>query len=121
MNKETLTALHASIKHWKANAEAQLSDVSISSTDCALCNMFIVYGCHGCPIAKHTEQRICKGTPHANAAIALSEWYDDPDSQACREAFQSAALAEVEFLKSLRPSWRNKISNLGTKLFENFS
>ena len=113
MNPETLQALKASIRHWRANARAECwDDVSIGPGACALCGMYNAGGdkgpCAGCPVAERTGQPHCIGTPYSAAYRALGEWEraslnDDPSRDMARVNYQNEALREVNFLVRLLP------------------
>lgn len=111
MNDEILTALETSIKHWEENAEAEnFYNADLSPSSCALCEKFrlnvSLKACRGCPIEIKTGRINCAGTPYADASHAYEVWSNDVDESndpKHRAAFQAAARAEVEFLKSLRP------------------
>ena len=106
MDSKTLKALKASIAKWERNAEAtKTSDVVLGVSDCPLCNLFWKLdrdeSCVGCPIFSQGHFR-CGGTPYDEAELCHSQWDDDGDAES-RDAFQAAAQAEVDFLKSLLP------------------
>lgn len=99
MDDETREALEKSIKHWEENVEAAEDgeEISIDIYACALCvRFFHRLNCQGCPIKEATGQRVCKGTPYEDAVEAV----EDNDY----EAVLTASRAELEFLKSLRPT-----------------
>jgi hypothetical protein len=108
MDDRTRAALEASIEHWEENAAAQRYwDTDLSSEGCALCVLFrgewdSPDECSGCPIAEATGQITCKGTPYDAASDAKDAWFDGADKEQ-RDAFRTAARAEVDFLKSLLP------------------
>ena len=86
MNKETLKALKASIKHW------QIDPAPMWATDCALCIRF-PYNCGKditrtaeiCPVSKQTERMHCGGTPYTSEPTIIER------------------RAEIKFLQSLLP------------------
>lgn len=103
MDERTLTALKASIKHWEENVAAVVpNEASTGPEECALCQEFNNSrdGCDGCPVAKHTEETLCDGSPYELADTALRKWQNGLGT---REQWQSAAQAELDFLKSLLP------------------
>jgi len=75
MNEDQREALQASIRHWGSvvKQEARGEPLSIGTDFCPLC----MYGqqqvdlgrcaciCDACPIAQHTRQYSCMGTPYA--------------------------------------------------------
>lgn len=101
MTPEALKALKESIKHWEENVAAEKpNDASIRWLDCALCRNFFVNGdCFGCPINDITG-RSCGGTPYFDAEAALFLWRKGDGDVAL---WRTAAQAELDFLKSLRP------------------
>lgn len=94
MTPEALTALTASIEHWKKNL-ADPENARTGVTECALCALFFDNRCSGCPVARRTGVTACRGTPYAAAAEAgeIEDW----------PAFDIAAKAEIEFLERLLP------------------
>lgn len=111
---EEVEALEDSIAHWEDNAKVtQPYQASLSSKACALCeyssrypNNEIVQGddvdlgdCAACPVAKHTGEGSCSGTPYVAAHRALRSWLTNVDSLACLSSFQAAAQQEVDFLR----------------------
>lgn len=106
MNKETLAALDASIKHWEENARAETpEEANVDGRACALCNMFNDLrsgdiSCRRCPVMWATGWRSCAGTPYQRAAIAFYDW---SSGHAVADQFREAALAELNFLKAIRP------------------
>lgn len=103
MDAATAEALEKSIAHWKENAEAERrGEVSFGPRACALCRNFWGNNCIGCPVSMATDLTGCRGSPYADAIDALLSWEPDPFNGAARDAFRTAALAEVAFLESLR-------------------
>ena len=100
MDAKILTALEASIKHWEENA-ADVEKATPGSHDCALCGLFYRLGCKGCPVANKTANTLCNGSPYEAFS---SEWIDRRRSS----ILTRAALAEVRFLKLLRPKAKAK-------------
>ncbi|MDO6966935.1 hypothetical protein [Rhizobium alvei] len=96
MDERTLEALKASIANWERNAKVEkMEDAKLGVINCPLCNMFWLDDCKGCPVAKNTGTRLCAKTPYHDA--------EDELENGNIESFRKAALAEVEFLKSLLP------------------
>lgn len=102
----TLTALKASIRHWEENVAAETpGKVKLGSRDCALCRAFQTWSrgqtsnCAGCPVAAKTGQHGCEGTPYRDAVFAHDKWDDAGD----KNAWRTAAQAELDFLRSLLP------------------
>lgn len=108
MPAETLAALKASIAKWERNAVAESwREASIGFISCALCSLYYS-SCVGCPVMESTGVRGCVKTPYEDVESARNAWMfcmqrGGSESQA-REAFRTAARAEVEFLKSLLPT-----------------
>lgn len=102
MDRRTLTALNASIKHWEENVAAEKpEDATFSPNDCALCRIFFEeIFCGNCPVAVRTGQGCCGGTPYYDAVDAHEDWQDCVGSRA---AYREAARRELAFLKSLLP------------------
>lgn len=103
MDERTLTALKASIEHWRRLETGQRKpEEAIGSSHCPLCYEFnsdIDEMCVGCPVFAYTGEPLCYGTPYY-AASAISnqdpEGLDSPD-------FKFAADIERAFLESLLP------------------
>lgn len=94
-------ALMASIEKWERNAQAKTyDDVMIGPNHCALCRIYLDNDCTGCPISSHTNKKYCKDTPYLDCEGAFDDW-DLPLSRQrkCRNNFQAAARAEVDFLR----------------------
>ena len=111
MNKHTLTALKASIKHWEENVAAENpKDSNAHGSSCPLCLVFNKETCTGCPVKLETGFDRCDRTPWARA---YSAWYDWLCStietlsaitiQRRKQKWRMAARAELKFLKSLLP------------------
>ena len=115
MPPKTLTALKASIRHWRENASAEYwDDVSIGPGACALCEKFHpheVPPCVGCPVAERTGQPYCIGTPYEAAERAADAWGDYRYKTAVesRAVWREAAQAELDFLISLLPAGESPI------------
>jgi hypothetical protein len=101
MDAKTLKALKASIAKWERNVAAETPrDALTGSDDCPLCALFFRSNCNGCPVEDRTGKPVCRDTPYEFADRMLWQWeYFDGS----RERWQSAAQAEVDFLKSLLP------------------
>lgn len=127
MDPKTEEALDASIKHWKDICHAApTGEVSIRSSACALCQLFIsaTGNCGGCPVVRATGVDGCRDTPYINANIAWKNWqsrlydYEHAELAASPQPFallkrrleeahfESIAVAkeELAFLRSLKPS-----------------
>lgn len=101
MDSKTLKALKASIAKWEKNVEAETpDDVKLGAQNCPLCALFNGNDCEGCPVAERAGAEFCDNTPYSGASIEAVNWEYRGSS---REDFQTAARAEVDFLKSLLP------------------
>lgn len=108
MNRNTLTALRKSIKHWEENlSAARPQDASTGSLACALCEQFLgkvsdkfPYGCAGCPVAERIGKPVCAMTPWR---VAYNTWSAWKRGRGRGVAFRNACRAEIKFLKSLLP------------------
>lgn len=101
MPPATLSALRASIKHWRENVNAEKpEDVKLGVDYCPLCSVFYNEGCRGCPVSNKTERGYCGGSPYEDAANAHNDW---EDAVIHRTTYQAAAQAELDFLISLLP------------------
>ena len=101
MPPKTLAALQGSITKWRcvlAGADEH------GWQDCPLCELFLLgpdgrpkkYDedpCKGCPIAAHTEQKYCKGSPY-------NAWQECAGTE---KELTRLAQAELDFLISLLP------------------
>ena len=107
MTPEALTALQASIEHWKRLADSVPSEDAAEqpySGDCPLCQAFAsepVEGCNNCPIRLKTGRHACMGTPYWRAEGA---WVGYRRGNTALSDWQAAARAELEFLQSLLPT-----------------
>ena len=126
MDDRTLTALKASIEHWRENESALgADDASVSATDCALCFMFHTNRldtCKGCPVSEATGDIFCDLSPYEEASKAYKYWSKVKDWDMwsdrywltstnhkfiecwrARENFLLAARDERQFLEGLLP------------------
>lgn len=101
MNKATLKALRASIKHWEENVAAETPEnASVDAAYCALCRKFYKdHLCIGCPVMTNTGFSCCENSPYENANDKLYDW----EIGGSRANWRRAAKKELEFLKSLLP------------------
>lgn len=103
MDERTAEALEASIKHWEENREVSKPEqAKIDANDCALCNLYVLDGCEGCPVAQRSGHKGCHGSPYFDARFTLADWRKWPDDPDRKQAWQKACDAEIAFLKSLR-------------------
>ena len=84
--------LEISIKKWRDIVEGEGKDNGVKN--CALCKVY--EGCCGCPVKSETGLKYCDGTPY--------EMYEDmyDEGLSTEEELEEAAMAELEFLISLR-------------------
>ena len=98
-------ALEGSISHWARLVTGnRVPGEAPDSGWCDLCALFYnpTCQCDGCPVKEETGVSGCADTPYKEAAI---EWEcSGPDSP----EFRKAAKRELEFLKSLLPSTKEK-------------
>lgn len=98
MDAETLEALRGSIAKWEAIVAGTGKDDGIDN--CALCSLFYTpadptdfMNCTGCPVMKVTGSMYCDGSPYETYRRTSPGSVDERD----------AAIAELDFLKSLLP------------------
>ena len=126
MDSETLTALKASIEHWRENESALgIDEASVSAGNCALCRLFQtdrIKTCKGCPVAEATGDIFCELSPYEEASKAYKYWFNVEDWDMwsdrywltstnhkfiecwrARENFLLTARDERQFLESLLP------------------
>ena len=104
-----IDALRDCVVHWtEVEAAERASDVRIGPGKCALCALYLVDYCQGCPVKEKTGQSRCGGTPYNAAFEALARWYkaceigEGPGyCDAGRDEFREAARAERMWLESL--------------------
>lgn len=109
MDAATLEALKKSIEHWDWNSKAEKpEDVRVGRTYCALCDLFWLYACEGCPVLAKTTRKGCSLTPYETALDEYQVWIDNPEYSGFRRHFKAAAQAELDFLKSLLPEGENE-------------
>ena len=108
--------LEESIQHWRRDNLAAREPIltGIQAKDCPLCAIYLDrdvhkkfredgHYCGDCPIARHTGQPGCKGTPWMDARQALSIWSCDPNNPEKHDLWREAARREIDFLTSLLP------------------
>lgn len=101
MNKKTAEALEKSIQKWQKIAAREGQENGVA--DCALCALFWVDDCRGCPVMKRTGMWGCQGTPY----IAWSRLsYENPQTWGRSSEYTNRMIAvareEIAFLESLR-------------------
>ena len=69
-------------------------EVEMEASNCALCFVYARYKCNGCPVKKATGYGSCNKTPYESFRIARMGKN--------LEGMRKAAIAELEFLKSLK-------------------
>lgn len=98
--------LDLSIEKWEDICETNDVDTAIaldnSSDNCALCHVYLQYpdendptNCVGCPVYERTKQQYCDGTPYKS-------WVEIKWIPVNPKAVKATALAELEFLRSLK-------------------
>lgn len=107
MTDAALQALKDSIAHWERMATGTAHpDETPTGYNCPLCQLFCIglenNRCIGCPVYQKTGEKLCSDTPYDQARHAWHEHEIDSPQ------FKQAALAEVEFLKSLLPAICNR-------------
>ena len=90
MPAATLKALRGSIRKWEGIVAGTEEDYG--EDNCPLCKLFLKKDCEGCPVSARTGKGSCFGTPYRDTLRAFG-----------KEAYDTAAQAEVDFLKSLLP------------------
>jgi len=102
MNKETLKALKKSIEKWEKIVKREGEDRGLRNK--ALCRLFLMKGCKGCPVYSRTGKISCEGTPyiewikhHRDKHPSILDVSLKIKCPKCKEL----ALQELEFLKSL--------------------
>jgi hypothetical protein len=100
MDERTLEALKGSIRKWERIAHEGGEDLSFDN--CPLCKLFFQNSkCEGCPVAAKVESFGCLRTPYSSAWLPATD--DMPTRKADTLEALSAALEEINFLKSLLP------------------
>ena len=101
MAPETLTALKASIRHWRDNEARVLrgEKPDTASKSCALCVLFfsLPNSCDGCPVCEKTGRLACERTPYQRVSNLKFTW-DGKDPR-----MLEAVREEIKFLESLLP------------------
>ncbi len=96
MDEKTLTALKGSIAKWEGIVAGTVKDEG--PDNCPLCKEFWHEGCNGCPVMEATGNPSCDGTPYDDYASL-----DDGEGSENYDSLESAAQAELDFLRSLLP------------------
>lgn len=122
MDKQTLEALHGSIKKWEDIVAGKAKDEL--NSNCLLCQLFRKdrYDCNECPVDIKSERKKCQNTP-------LMDWelhYDYCHRKytgkyahvVCPEC-KKLAQDELNFLRSLLPEGNFKISDRVKVIKEN--
>ena len=101
-------ALMRSISHWQENLWKTKNKIfpSTYAGDCALCILYEMDDCEGCPIFKKGF-RYCRGTPYHLVALLKNEGLDKIRSggeldDVFWETIEMATQKELEFLESLK-------------------
>lgn len=103
LNEEQSAALELSIQHWeRLSSGNRQPGEGVGSNDCALCLNYFKQGCNGCPVSQKTGATLCRKTPYAETQRHKYN-LNSPE-------FKEAAKEELEFLKSLRNTNMNKLT-----------
>lgn len=113
MDHKTRQALEGSIRKWEQIVQGSESD--LGGQNCPLCAEFAdksgedaegneIGGCFGCPVRKATGWDQCQHTPYSAWARATPWRGEKIGRRVEHEAQRWLARAELEFLRSLRPS-----------------
>ena len=101
-------ALMMSISHWQENLSKTKNKIfpSIHSEDCALCILYEMDDCEGCPIFKKGF-KYCHGTPYDLVALLKTEGLHKVMSgseldDVFWENIEMATQKELKFLESLK-------------------
>lgn len=100
MDEKTREALEGSIRKWEAIVAGTGADHG--SDNCPLCQMFATnpkLRCVGCPVMAMTGALGCENSPYDE----LESHRDHCEADECAEC-RRLQIAELDFLKSLRPS-----------------
>ena len=99
MNAKTLKATKGSIAKWEAIYAG--TGVDKGCDNCPLCHLFLYPdSCNRCPVFLKTRQELCLDTPYVQWRHSTGGEYR---ATAKTPAQKRAALAEINFLKSLLP------------------
>jgi hypothetical protein len=106
-HKKVLKAIDASILKWEGKRKAGVpSDVSLSTLECPLCQMFRWdLQCVGCPVRDVSRRRYCFGTPFLKVEKALTHWSRRPLESEARTVFVNACDGEITFLRRMRDAY----------------
>jgi len=75
------------------------TDLETGNANCALCEMFDVIDCEGCPVAESGSDG-CENTPYSLFRDSIEDAFGDGDSTL--EDVVECARRELEFLRGLR-------------------
>jgi len=89
--------IYNAIKRLRKYTPGVIGKLEDGANNCALCEV-LNSECEYCPIAQTTNSKSCLGTPYWLFNEALFE--------GDLRKLKQAARAEIEFLKSLRPLWK---------------
>ncbi len=110
MNAKTLKALEGSIEKWRLIAYE--GGVDKGADNCPLCTLYIRgerWSCSGCPVALRVSKTGCDGTPYIVWAQHRLRWHSFIlGSIVTCPTCKTHAVAELKFLRSLRPRKRKK-------------
>lgn len=104
----------AEIAFWRRNEEAIRYRETTEQALAPLCFLFAPIGsrtkdaCHGCPVAKATDQLFCGGTPVLSIFTARVAWHKDRRSAAKREVYRERIRDHIRFLEQLLPEAKTR-------------
>lgn len=90
--------LELAVEKWQRIVDGTGENFGIAN--CALCHIYAINKCRGCPVYEATREPYCAFTPYDDYSLEQCE--DFPDPQKLKEH----AIRELEFLKSLRKKER---------------
>ena len=108
MIDQQLAAIRGSITKWEAIVSGTGEDEG--ATNCPCCQMFYLVAnqenCTGCPIAEHTGNQYCEGSPYEDwdeytQVHNTSHIFTDDEEGIINPAGLRYAQAELDFLKML--------------------
>jgi len=90
--------IYDAIKRLRKYIPNTIGKLEDGAHNCALCEIAFDSDCEVCPIAQTTNSKRCIGTPYWSFETALRK--------GDLRKLKQAARAEIDFLKSLRPLWK---------------
>ena len=113
MDKRTLRAIEASIRHWIRMRDGKRREMkdpfgtrleTPCTSHCALCRIYdgVWEECTDCPIKQRTGLRLCQGTPYMRAAEAVNDLGVN-GTVTPASVYHMRVNREIDFLRSLLP------------------